>query len=176
MRAAERPLPGPGAPVYESFVRVRFNEVDSLGHVNNAVYLVYLEQAAIDHASAVGLGAERLANFGGAFVAYRHEIVYQRPAFSGDTLRVLTWLDDAQGARVTRHYLIIKDSEPSVVLISGRLHRGREVSELETLVAWASTEWVFINQQGRPKRIPPEVMLLFAEPAAPGIGPISQTA
>jgi len=101
LKAAQGPMPDPETPVFESFVRVRFNEVDSLGHVNNAVYLVYLEQAAIDHAVAAGLDVDRLAAFGGAFVAYRHEIIYLRPAYAGDVLRFLTWLDEPHGAGVT---------------------------------------------------------------------------
>jgi acyl-CoA thioester hydrolase len=150
--------------VYESYVRVRFNEVDSLGHVNNAVYLVYLEQAAIDHAVAAGLGVDRLAAFGGAFLAYRHEIVYLRPAFAGDVLRILTWLGESQGARVTRFYVIVKDEEPHAPSVFGKLRRGRDVVVGEAMVVRASTEWVFANTRGRPQRIPPELMRLFQGP------------
>lgn len=39
---------------FMSYVRVRFHECDPLGHLNNTVYLGYLEQAAIDHAVAAG--------------------------------------------------------------------------------------------------------------------------
>jgi len=168
LRTAQGRLPERDATVFETVVRVRFNEVDSLGHVNNAVYFVYLEQAAIDHAVAVGLGTDRLAQFGGAFLAYRHEIVYLRPAFAGDILRVLTWLDGPQGARVTRHYLIVKDSDlPPAAPISGRLLRGCDISGVESLVAQASTDWVFTNNVARPRRIPPDLMRLFYEPEIP---------
>ncbi len=160
-------MPDPEAPVFESLVRVRFNEVDSLGHVNNAVYLVYLEQAAIDHALTAGLGVERLAAFGGAFVAYRHEIVYLRPAYAGDVLRILTWLDEPQGARVTRHYLIVKDDESPADSLLGRLRRGRDIAFGEATVVRASTEWVFANERGRPRRIPAELMHLFHETERP---------
>ena len=47
--------------VYVAHFRVRFSDLDPLGHVNNAVYLNFLEQAAIDHATITGLrlrGAE----------------------------------------------------------------------------------------------------------------------
>jgi acyl-CoA thioester hydrolase len=160
-------MPDLDAPVFEGFVRVRFNEVDPLGHVNNAVYLIYLEQAAIDHAEAAGLDAERLTAFGGAFVAHRHQIVYLRPAHAGDILRILTWLDEPLGARVTRHYLVVRvEQTPAMASILGRLRRGGEISGVETLVAQASTEWVFTNERGRPKRIPADLMRLFLEPAA----------
>jgi len=164
LKAAQGPLPDPDAPVFESFVRVRFNEVDSLGHVNNAVYLVYLEQAAIDHAVAAGLGVDRLAAFGGAFLAYRHEIVYLRPAYAGDVLRILTWLGEPQGARVTRHYVIVKDEELPTPLVFGQLRRGSDVAVGEAKVVRSSTDWVFANGRGRPQRIPPDLMRLFHEP------------
>ena len=156
-------MPDPDAPVFESLVRVRFNEVDSLGHVNNAAYLVYLEQAAIDHAVAAGLGVDRLAAFGGAFVAYRHEIVYLRPAYAGDVLRILTWLAEPVGARITRSYLIVKDEDSPTASLAGRLKRGRDIAVGEAMVVRASTEWVFTNERGRPRRIPPELMRLFHE-------------
>jgi acyl-CoA thioesterase FadM len=38
-------------PRFLAHVRVRFHDVDALGHVNNAAYLTFLEQAAIDHAA-----------------------------------------------------------------------------------------------------------------------------
>ena len=47
-----------------TFVRVRFQECDPLGHVNNAVYISYLEQAAIDHAALAGWPADRLKSRG----------------------------------------------------------------------------------------------------------------
>jgi acyl-CoA thioester hydrolase len=150
--------------VFESFVRVRFHEVDSLGHVNNAVYLGYLEQAAIDHAVATGLDADRLKAFGGAFVAHRHDIVYVRPAYAGEILRILTWLDEPSGARVTRHYLIEKDEdEGGTASLVGRLRRGRDVVAGSSLVVRAGTEWVFTNAQGRPRRIPTDLMRFFDE-------------
>ena len=36
--------------------RVRFRDCDAMGHVNNAVYLTYLEQARFAHWQANGLG------------------------------------------------------------------------------------------------------------------------
>lgn len=72
-------------------VRVRFHDCDPLGHVNNAVYLGYLEQAAIDHAAAMNWPASRLQDeFGALFVARRHEIDFLRPAFENDVLEILT--------------------------------------------------------------------------------------
>src|SRR3954471_5836408 len=87
------------SPRYAAHFKVRHYEMDALGHVNNAVYLHYLEQAAIEHISAVGYPAERLRALGGVFIARRHEIEYLRPASAGDLLQVVTWPEALQGAR-----------------------------------------------------------------------------
>src|SRR5215208_7516111 len=103
-------VPDAGVLAFETFVRVRFHEVDALGHVNNASYLNYLEQAAIDHATFLGLDLPRMQELGGIFVARRHEIVFLKPTYAGDLLRVVTWLDEPRGARVDRQYLVSKES------------------------------------------------------------------
>ena len=42
---------------FAAYFKVRHYEMDALGHVNNAVYLHYLEQAAIEHSAAAGFPA-----------------------------------------------------------------------------------------------------------------------
>jgi acyl-CoA thioester hydrolase len=148
-----RPVSG-----YVSYVRVRFNECDPYGHVNNAVYLSYLEQIAIDHATALGWPAARLQEeIGAVFVARKHEIEYYRPAFEGDILRVRTWPVEMRGARGYRAYDIsIANGEPPGTLID----RVLDVDELVDLprsdiLVSARTEWAFMNiSTGRPMRVP----------------------
>jgi acyl-CoA thioester hydrolase len=149
---------------YLQFVRVRFHECDPLGHVNNAVYLNYLEQIAIDHAASVGWPAERLRTETGAvFVARRHEIEYLRPALEGDVLRVRTWPQEMSGARGFRIYDVTRATEPPAERID-RLLAPEELAPAprgEILVR-ARTEWAFMNvTTGRPQRIPPEVVVDF---------------
>ena len=155
-------LPGPQVAAFETCFRVRFHEVDALGHVNNAVYLNYLEQAAIDHATFLGLDLQRLQRLGGVFVARRHEIVFLKPTFAGDLLRVVTWLGEPRGARIERRYLVFR--EPSATtdfVVAGRPVEHSGIPSAEGLVAQATTEWVFTNNEGQPRRIPSEVVGLF---------------
>ncbi len=161
-------LPDPQVSAFETYFRVRFHEVDALGHVNNAAYLNYLEQAAIDHATFLGLDLRRLQRLGGVFVARRHEIVFVRPTFAGDILRVVTWLDEPRGARVVRRYLVSRESG----LLTEHVVAGRPVTHSsmparDALVAQATTEWVFASNQGQPRRIPDEVVRLFQAGTAP---------
>jgi acyl-CoA thioester hydrolase len=158
---AALPQPGTTSAIFETDVRVRFHEVDFLGHVNNAAYLNYLEQAAIDHATFVGLDLERLQQFGGLFIARRHDITFLRPAFAGDVLRVVTWLSEPRGARVDRHYRIYPEPEPTRPAgLFGSLVQARNLPE-ELLSVRATTEWVFVDDRGRPRRIPAEIAAMF---------------
>jgi YbgC/YbaW family acyl-CoA thioester hydrolase len=155
-------IPDADVPAFETFFRVRFHEVDALGHVNNAAYLNYLEQAAIDHATFLGLDLPRLQELGGVFVARRHEIVFLKPTFAGDLLRVVTWLDEPHGARVDRQYLVSRESASvTAVVVAGRSVTRSGMPDDNALVARATTEWVFANDRGLPRRIPEEVIRLF---------------
>ena len=160
-------LPDAGVQAFETYVRVRFHEVDALGHVNNAAYLNYLEQAAIDHASFLGLGVQRMQGLGGVFVARRHEIVFLKPTFAGDLLRVITWLGESRGARVDRQYLVYREpSSTTEIVVAGRPATHSCMPADDALVARAATEWVFASNRGQPRRIPDEVIDLFRTGAA----------
>ena len=168
MRLDPGSLPGAGVRAFETYFRVRFHEVDALVHVNNAAYLNYLEQAAIDHATFLGLDLQRLQELGGVFVARRHEIVFLKPTFAGDLLRVITWLGDSRGARVDRRYLVYREpSSTSEVVVAGRPATDVSTRTDDMLVVRAVTEWVFANNLGQPRRIPDEVTRLFRAGAAP---------
>ena len=159
---SERLPPDPGTTAFETFVRVRFHEVDALGHVNNAAYLNYLEQAAIDHATALGLDWERLQEFGGVFIARHHDITFLRPAFAGDVLRIVTWLGEPRGARVERTYRVFREPPSATTAVFfGRVVDSTQVLDDTDLVVQATTEWVFIGEHARPRRIPPGVVAMF---------------
>ncbi len=134
--------PWAGRPFYESRLRVRTYEVDTLGHVNNAVYLHYLEQAATEHAEAMGFDRARLAELGGLFVVRRHEIDYLGAALMGDDLRIVTWPDLIKGPRAIRRYEICH-------AVSGKL------------LVQASTVWAWIDARGRPRPVPCEIVDAF---------------
>ena len=80
---------------------VRFRDCDPMGHVNNAVYLTYLEQARFFHWRASGLVEPERGEPGAAglqandvpvdipgVILARVEIDYRRPAKYGDRLRI----------------------------------------------------------------------------------------
>lgn len=124
-------------------IRVRHYEMDTLGHVNNAIYQHYLENAAIEHLEHLGFSLERYQQMGGVFVLRRIEIDYLRPACAGDTLLITTWLEKMRGPRAIRRYEIRKQNE-------------------EQLLVTAEALWVWVDLKTmRPKAIPDPLIDLF---------------
>src|SRR4051812_7460207 len=136
--------------------------MDVLGHVNNAVYLHYLEQTAIEHSATLGYTSERLGALGGLFVAHRHEIDYLRPAVAGDLLQVVTWVGGMTGARAQREYAIARRDMPA----DGRLPADGLIAAgaapAATLLVRAHTDWVWVGvADHRPRRMPVELRAAF---------------
>lgn len=117
-------------------------DIDELGHVNNAVWVQWIQEIAVAHWRAVAETAHDDAYF---WVVVRHEIDYLRPAFEGDRVTGRTWVGDApRGARFDRF-----------VEMSG--NDGR------TCVR-ARTDWAIIHKaSGRPIRVPREVVAPFLD-------------
>ncbi|MBC6432424.1 acyl-CoA thioesterase [Nostoc sp. HG1] len=125
---------------FKTLLRVRHYEMDALGHVNNAVYQNYLEQAAIEHSEYLGLTLDVYRQVGGVFVMRRVEIDYLRPAVAGDTLEVTTWLKEMRGTRALRCYEIRKQNQ-------------------DNLLVTAEALWVWVDAQTMRPRPIPSVML-----------------
>jgi acyl-CoA thioester hydrolase len=62
---------------YETELQVRFRDLDAMGHVNNAVYATYLEQARVDYyADVLGVGLDDIDTvLVNLEIDYRHEVV-----------------------------------------------------------------------------------------------------
>jgi len=127
---------------------VRGYELDSRGHVNNAVYLSWAEEIATAHAEAAGYGQAWSARQGGGWVIRRTEITYHRPAVYGDEVEVTVRVELVKGARAVRRTTI------------------RRVADAE-LLAEVLTEWVWIRlSDGRPMPAPRELVELAAAVSA----------
>jgi acyl-CoA thioester hydrolase len=72
------------------------SNIDGMGHVNNSVYLRWVEEAVVQHWRSAATPAE-VARF--HWVALRHEIDYCGPAFEAEVLIVLTRLEEVRRAR-----------------------------------------------------------------------------
>ncbi len=148
--------------VYRSFVRVRFGECDPYGHLNNAVYLGYLEQVAFEHAELCGWPVSRLqGEVGAVFVARKHEMEFLQPAFEGELLEISTWPEGMSMVRTRRQYLIRKVPATGFAVPAPEVIPLGEfiVPERRDLILSATTEWAFVDlTRGRAVRIPQHVL------------------
>ena len=162
----ERAAAEASAPRFAAYFRVRHYEADAAGHVNNAAYLHYLEQAAIEHSAAVGYPLGRYREMGTLFIVRRHEVDYLRPASPGDVLEVVTWAAEIRGPRAMRAYEVYRHGQATsdvgtVSVPADGLLPTTHVPAGEPLVR-ARTQWVFVDLgSGRPLRVPAELIGAF---------------
>jgi acyl-CoA thioester hydrolase len=124
-------------------VTVAADAIDDLDHVNNLVYVRWIQEAAVSHSTALGLGLAEYLRLGQAFVVRRHEVDYLRSALVGEALVVETRVTHLGPASSTRQTEI------------------RRAATLEP-IARAATGWAFIDlTRNRPVRIPDEVRRRF---------------
>ncbi|MBN1465472.1 acyl-CoA thioesterase [candidate division KSB1 bacterium] len=73
---------------FEHRIKVRSYELDSFGHVNNAVYLNYLEEARCEYMEQRGLSFDSFREWQAFAFVVSAEIHYRSPAKYGDVLLV----------------------------------------------------------------------------------------
>ena len=147
-RDEERPGHTPAAEVpqaaFELPITVRAEDIDQLGHVNNVVYLAWVQDVAKGHWFAVTTPEEARDL---VWVAIRHELDYRKPAFAGDHLVGRTWIGEAGGVKCERFVEI----------------RNRDTDDL---LMQCRSVWVAVGRDsGRPRRFDPAVMERFRRPA-----------
>jgi len=142
------------------------DDIDGYGHVNNAVYVRWLDHTAWSHSGALGLSPETCIRGRRSMAVLRTQIHYLAPAFAGERLEVGTWIVHADGRlRCARRFQIRRPAD------------GRTL--LRALVHYVCIDL----DSGRPRRMPPEFVeryrplpevsaALAAEgPFAPGVEP-----
>ncbi|HVI52125.1 MAG TPA: thioesterase family protein [Candidatus Sulfotelmatobacter sp.] len=93
---------------YEYDVNVVAEDIDEMGHVNNAVYLKWVQAAVLHHWRRL---APKEAAASHLWVALKHEIRYRHPAFLNDHVGVQVALEKLLGARAFYNTLILHGDE-----------------------------------------------------------------
>ncbi len=102
-----------GAEVYEVPIEVRPEDIDELGHVNNVVYLRWVQEAAVAHWQARAAPEDRAALF---WVVSRHELDYKRPAYLDTEVVARTWVGAATARQFERHTELVRASDGKVLV------------------------------------------------------------
>ncbi|MES2521381.1 MAG: thioesterase family protein [Gemmatimonadota bacterium] len=126
---------------FEIPIVVRPEDIDDMDHVNNVVYLHWVQDVAIAHWMERATDAMR-TQFG--WVATRHELDYKQAAVMGDAITARTWIGTVDSRRFERLTEIVRTSD-GVVLARGR------------------TLWMLLSRAtGKITRITPELRACFA--------------
>jgi acyl-CoA thioester hydrolase len=127
-------------------VPLRWADMDSYGHVNNAVYLRYLQEARVDmlfvHAPRRGA-----ATFHAGSVVARHEIDYIQPLRHRDLpVRVEVWVREVRNSSFTLGYEVLDDAANDDAANDNAGRRAVYATATTTLVPYDL-------EKGRPRRL-----------------------
>jgi acyl-CoA thioester hydrolase len=133
---------GSPIPSYEIECDVLSSHIDELGHVNNVVYLSWVQDVAIAHWNSLTTPELRARLI---WVALRHEIDYKAEAVLGDRIIARTWTGLGRGVRYARHTRILRAGDSA-------------------LLAEAVTQWCPVDAVTRkPTRLPAEIAAYFGK-------------
>jgi acyl-CoA thioester hydrolase len=120
-------------------------DIDRQNHVNNTVYVRWIQEVATAHWNSY---APEFARDSIGWVVLRHEIDYKAPVCLGDEIVLRTWVGEATRITFERFVEVLRKSD-------------------RKLLAKARTVWVPINPEtAKPTRVPPEVRERFSTRAS----------
>lgn len=126
---------------FEMIVRVHQDDIDEQNHVNNTVYLRWVQEVATAHWRSLASPAAQEAV---GWVVLRHEIEYKAPATVGEEILLRTWVGKATRLTFERFTEIRRQGD-------------------DRLLSKARTLWCPINTEtSRPARVPAEVRAQFS--------------
>lgn len=120
------------ASKYEHHHTVVASEIDELNHVNNVVYLQWVNDVSGLHWNSLAPDALKEKYI---WVANRHEIDYLKPAFLGEKLTIQTWIETLAGVKSIRIVHIYKEkillakSRTTWVLLDAKTNKIARVTE-----------------------------------------------
>lgn len=131
-------------------ITVHADDIDGLGHTNNACHVIWCESCAWAHSQSLGLTVADYQRLNRGVAIQRAEYNYVQPSFVGDQLTIGTWLTACDSRlRLERRFQIVNKASNETVL------RGH---------------WLLIGinmETGKPARFPPEFVTCYGAAVTP---------
>nr|WP_262086587.1 thioesterase family protein [Acinetobacter sp. I-MWF] len=138
--------------VFDLRIKVKPEHIDVLGHVNNVVYVQWMQDVASAHIETLGVGLDQYLEMKHAMVAVEHHVQYRKAAMLDDDIILRTWLYEINALYSFRQYAFFNAKDQSL-LFTG------------------NTKWACIEiASGRPKRMSPTFIQAY-QPIDPEIDP-----
>ena len=92
----------PLSTTYKKTIKIPPSAIDENGHVNNVIYVQWMQDIAVEHYESIGrTNPMQLA--GATWVVREHRIEYLLPAFAGEEIEVKTRVDSIRRVRSLRN-------------------------------------------------------------------------
>ena len=142
------------AKTYSCELQVRGYELDSFGHVNNAIYVSYFEEARWRMLADDGITLETFKQWQRFPVIAQLEIQYLRPTFLGEILRIESrCIEQSRATFVIEHKILrIRRGDDSVATAA---------PNATELVTQGKVKVVMVNELGRPSDLPQDLARLW---------------
>ena len=141
--AKGEPIVVPHVQPFVREVKIRSDDIDPQQHVNNAVYLRWMDEWAYAHSASKGFDWDWYVRYGASFVVRRHEVEYFTPVREGDALLHATWTGRMERFRAERFHRFV-------------------LRQTGAVAVEALTHWVFVDMaSGRARRMPVELLEVF---------------
>jgi len=145
--------------IFRKVIAVNESMLDRNGHVNNVVFVNWMQDIAVEHALENGCTHELCQHLNAYWVARSHHIDYLRPAMPGDIVVANTWIASARRVACRRKYEFLRKSEP---VESGSQSESPLDQPVNDVLARGETTWVFVDATtGKPRHIDDRVSDCF---------------
>ena len=139
--------------IFDLRISVQPEHIDVLGHVNNVIYVQWMQDVAAAHIETLGLGVAQYLELKHAMVAVEHHVQYRKAALEGEEVILRTWLDDINALYSFRQYAFYREKDQSVLFLG-------------------KTKWACIEiATGRPKRMSPSFIQAY-QPISTDLNPL----